>query len=601
MNAFDHRAVAEAQHPPDNAMSGWGEASPMRTPGLHDVTVMMVDDEPMMTDVIQTYLEEAGYSRFVSVNDPLRALAEARRHRPGLLLLDLMMPGLSGFDILAQMREDEQLRYIPVIVLTAANNAATKLRALELGATEFLSKPVDSSELVLRVRNSLVFKVYQDRLANLDPLTGLPNRRVFVEQLRTVLAETQECSGQLAMLHIGLDRFKQINDSLGHSVGDQLLADVAQRLQTCLRRGDGPRSNALFLSRLAGDEFAVLLPEIDSPDAAGRTASRILAAMGQPFQHDGQDLFVTPSIGIAVYPGDALDDETLRRNAESAMVHAKRNGRNTFRYYSPQLNGASVERLTLETQLRRAIEREELVLHYQPKVDVASGRVVGAEALLRWMHPSLGLVPPDRFIPLAEESGLIVEIGDWVIHAACAQIQAWRAAGLGEIKVAVNVSRHEVAAGGLVDTVRDAIQHHAIRPGQLVIELTESMLMDRHEQTRQQLEDLRALGVELSIDDFGTGYSSMNYLKRFPLDELKVDKSFVDGTPDDPTDSAIVKAVIVLAHSLGMRVVAEGVETEPQFAMLKSLHCDVFQGYLCSKPLPAQDFIARQREINAGL
>ena len=599
-----HTRWAESTTTPlDNPTSNWGEASPMRSQGLHDVTVMMVDDEPMMTDVIQAYLEEAGYRRFVAVNDPLRALEAARRHRPGLMLLDLMMPGLSGFEILELMRKDEQLRYIPVIVLTAANNSATKLRALELGATEFLSKPVDASELVLRVRNSLVFKVYQDRLANQDPLTGLPNRRVFVEQLRTVLAETQQARGSLALLHIGLDRFKQINDSLGHSVGDQLLADVAQRLQSCLRRGEGARekilSNALLLSRLAGDEFVVLLPELESPDAAGRVARRILAAMSRPFQHSGGDLFVTPSIGISVYPGDGLDDETLRRSAESAMVHAKGNGRNTFQYYSPKLNGASIERLAMETQLRRAIERDELELYYQPKIDLASGRVVGAEALLRWMRPGMGMVPPDRFIPLAEESGQIVEIGEWVVDRACAQIAEWRNAGLGDIKVAVNVSRHEVVAGGLVRTVAAALQRHAIRPGHLVIELTESMLMDRLEHTRPQLEQLRALGVELSIDDFGTGYSSMNYLKRFPLDELKIDKSFVHGTPEDATNSAIVKAVVVLAHSLGMRVVAEGVETTAQLAMLRGLGCDVFQGYLCSKPLQAAAFIACRNTINA--
>jgi diguanylate cyclase len=617
MSQVDRNELLAAAAAAAGPESAWGASSSMRTPGLHDVTVMMVDDEPMMTDVIQTYLEEAGYSRFVSVNDPLQAIEQARRHRPGLLLLDLMMPGLSGFDILTIMRNDEELRYIPVIVLTAANNPTTRLRALELGATEFLSKPVDSSELVLRVRNSLVFKLYQDRLANLDPLTGLPNRRVFLERLRHVMVEAQDRQASMALLHIGLDRFKQINDNLGHRAGDQLLADVALRLQTCLRRGDGTRdtarsdgvrakqpseqpSDALFLSRLAGDEFALLIPELSSPETGGRVASRILAVMARPFQHEGQDLYVTPSIGIAVYPGDGLDDETLRRSAESALAHAKDNGRNNFRYYSPQLNRASTERLGMQMRLRRAIERKELLLHFQPKVELASGRVVGAEALLRWQSPELGMVPPDRFIPMAEESGLIVEFGEWVLHAACAQMAQWREAGHGDIKVAINVSRHEVVSGALVSTVARAREQHAIQPGQLVIELTEGMLMDRHEQTREQLEALRAMGVEISIDDFGTGYSSMNYLKRFPLDELKIDRSFVNNTPDDPINTAIVKAVIVLAHSLGMRVVAEGVETEASRAMLQSLGCDVFQGFLCSKPMPAPQFMALLGAINAA-
>ena len=572
-----------------------GDLSPAQPAGLNDVTIMMVDDEPMMTDVIQTYLEEAGYRRFVSINDPLLALQTARKHRPGLLLLDLMMPGLSGFDILAQLRSDEQLRYIPVIILTAASNTTTKLKALELGATEFLAKPVDPSELILRVRNTLVFKVYQDRLANQDLLTGLPNQRVFAEQLRAMLALAKEERSSMAMLHIGLDRFKQINDSLGHSAGDRLLEAIAGRLRACVRRSD-----TLLLSRLEGDEFGLLMPGIESPDAADRMARRILAAMSRPLQHEGQDLFVTPSIGISVFPDDGLDGETLRRNAAAAMVHAKSNGRNTFEFYSAGLNSASLERLSLETSLRRAIERDELLLHYQPKVDLVSGRVVGAEALLRWVRPGLGVVPPVQFIPIAEEIGLIVEIGEWVIEQACAQMARWRQSGLGVVKVSVNVTRHDMVAGGLVSAVGAAISRHAIEPGQLGIELTESMLMDRVDYTRKQLDELRAMGVELAIDDFGTGYSSMNYLKRFPVDELKIDKSFIDGTPQNPTDCAIVKAMIVLAHSLGMRMVAEGVESVAQRDLLLSLGCDAFQGYLYSKPLPAAEFMARMLEVSAA-
>ena len=582
-------SVTDLDAPP----SDHAELASAQPSGLHDVTVMMVDDEPMMTDVIQTYLEEAGYRRFVSLNDPMRALETARQHRPGLLLLDLMMPGLSGFDILAQMRNDEQLRYIPVIILTAASNTATKLKALELGATEFLSKPVDPSELILRVRNTLVFKVYQDRLANQDLLTGLPNQRVFTEQLQAMLVGAKQGHGALAMLQIGLDRFKQINDSLGHSAGDRLLEAIASRLRACVRRSD-----TLLLSRLEGDEFGLLMPGIASPDAADQMARRILAAMSRPFQHEGQDLFVTPSIGISVFPDDGLDEQTLRRNAAAAMRHAKGSGRNTFEFYSAELNSASVERLALETNLRRSIERDELLLHYQPKIHIASGRVIGAEALLRWVRPGLGVVSPAQFIPIAEETGFIVEIGEWVIEQACAQMARWRHAGLGDVKVSINMTRHDIVAGGLVKAIGEAIARYRIGPTQLVVELTESMLMDRVQNTRQQLDELRAMGVELAIDDFGTGYSSMNYLKQFPVDELKIDKSFVDGTPDSATDCAIVRAVIVLAHSLGMRVVAEGVETVGQCELLRSLGCDAYQGYLCSKPLDAVAFSARYREIN---
>ena len=599
--ATDFARWAESAHGPSDFVAS--DAVPLPpSSGLHEVTVMIVDDEPRMTDVIRTCLQAAGFRHFVTVHDPMWALDSARRHRPGLMLLDLEMPGLSGFEVLERIRRDEQLRYMPVIVLTASNQADVKLKALELGAAEILSKPLDGSELVLRVRNSLVFKVYQDRLANEDPLTGLPNRRVFLERLRAVLHGSRDKPSFLALLHIGMDRFKQINDSLGDKAGDLLLGAVAQRLQSSLRRGDvraGRRqTDAPMLSRTGGDEFALLLPEISSADVASRMARRILVAMAQPFQLDGKDLFITPSIGIAMCPTDGQDDETLRRNAVAAMVRAKSNGRNTFQFYSTEIDSASREKLALETRLRRAIERDELLLHYQPKIDLKTGRLVGAEALLRWKHPDLGLVPPDKFIPLAEQSGLIVEIGEWVVDRACAQMARWRAAGDGDMKIAVNVSRQEVVSGGLVPMIEAAVARHGILPGQLVVELTEGMLMDRVDDTRQQLDALRAMGIELSIDDFGTGFSSMSYLKRFPLDELKIDKSFISGTPTDSTDVAIVKAIIALAHSLDLRVVAEGVETESQRIELRALGCDIFQGYLCSRPLPAASFIARAREIN---
>jgi diguanylate cyclase len=569
---------------------------------LQDMTIMIADAEPRMTAVIQTCLQAQGYRHFVSVHDPLWVLDAARRHRPGLLLLDLMMNRESGFGILQQMRLDEDLRYIPVLGMAASQTAAIRLRALELGAVDILSKPVVASELVLRVRNSLEFKIHQDRLANEDPLTHLPNRRVFLERLRFVLQAPRDKRALLALLHVGMDRFKQINESLGDRAGDRLLGAIALRLQSALRRGDGPagrrRSDAPMLSRLAGDEFALLLPEINSAEGASRVARRVLAAMAKPFQHEGKDLFITPSIGIAMYPNDGLDDESLRRNAVAAMTHAKSSGRNTYHFYSTDINSASRERLALETRLRRAIERDELLLHYQPKIDIETGRMVACEALLRWKDPQNGLVPPDQFIPLAEQSGQIVQIGEWVADRACAQIARWRGQGLNDIRVAINVSRQEMVAGGLVEVVGDAIKRHGIRPGQLVLELTEGMLMDRVEYTRRQLEELRALGVKLSIDDFGTGYSSMSYLKRFPLDELKIDKSFVSGTPEDPTDVAIVKAIIALAHSLDLSVVAEGVEKPEQRQLLHALGCDQFQGYLCSKPLPAAAFVTLYNEIN---
>ncbi len=574
-----------------------GSSRPVTT--LSAGTVLMIDDEPMMTDVTQTYLEEAGYGHFVAVNDPREALAQALACKPGLILLDLMMPGVSGYELLRQFRAHEQLRYTPIIVLTASMDPKSKLRALELGATEFLSKPVDATELAIRVRNSLAFKVYQDRLANEDPLTGLPNRRVFVEHLASALARASQLNCKLALLHINLDRFRLINETMGHSSGDALLAAVADRLHEISRVQAGligkRAVEGTLLARVGGDEFALLMPAMDSAEPAGRLARQILSTLAKPIRIEGRDLVVTPSIGAAIYPDDGPDAATLMSHANVAMKHAKDSGRNSFQFYARDLNRASLELLVLETQLRGAIARKELELHYQPKVSLSTGRLIGAEALLRWRHPDLGLVPPGRFIPIAEESGLIVELGEWVVHTACTQMAAWRKELGVDVKVAVNVSRHGLVSGALAQVVQDAMTRNAIAPGQLVLELTESMLMDRVEATAQKLHELRALGVELSIDDFGTGYSSMSYLKQFPVQELKIDRSFIMGAPEDRTDTAIVRTLIMLAHSLDMRVVAEGVEREAQREALAVLACDCYQGFLCSPAVPAPQFAEKVR------
>ncbi len=587
--------MSDLYEPLDTDFEPVGAAPERGATDLGEVTILMVDDEPMMTEVIQTYLEEAGYRHFVAVNDPRQALGAALAYRPGLILLDLMMPGLNGFELLEQIRADEALRYTPVIVLTASSDARSKLRALELGATEFLAKPVDASELRIRVRNSLAFKIYQDRLANDDPLTGLPNRRVFVEQLDAALARGRAARSKLALVQLNLDRFRQLNDTLGHAAGDALLAAVAERLRLCTRSQRGLIGNravdGALLARLGGDEFAVLLPAVSDAEAPARLSRQILAALKKPIDIEGRDLLITASIGIAVCPDDGDDGPTLMRNAGVAMQHAKSVGRNTFQYYSAKLNNVSLERLLLETQLRLALERNEFVLHYQPKVDLASGRIVGAEALLRWQHPELGLVPPGRFIPIAEEAGFIVEIGEWVVHKACEQMAAWRDEQGCTLPVAVNIARHNLASDALAGVVRAAMQRYAIAPGQLVLELTESMLMDCVDATAARLHDLRALGVELSIDDFGTGYSSMSYLKQFPVQEMKIDRSFISGMPHDRTDSAIARALVVLGHSLGMRVVAEGVECDEQRLALAAIDCDCFQGFLCSPALPSVAFL----------
>jgi len=586
-------------------------AAPAKAPGdtdsrsapLRNSTVMMVDDDPIMLEVVQTYLEEAGYTSFVTTSEPRQAMDLFVQHRPDILLLDLMMPEVSGFDILTQVRAHEELRYTPVIILTAESEPKTKLKALDLGATDLLTKPVDPSELRLRLRNALAFKAYHDRLADFDALTGLPNRRKFHHTVDAALRNTQQ-SRACALLHVDLDRFKQINDTLGHRVGDKLLCAVAQLLDRTLCDAEAtgwPGSRepdfSAALSRIAGNGFAALLPNLHNlkkVDTAGSIARRLLSAFSEPFHIEGHELFVTASIGIAVSPSDGQEAESLLKHAEMAMYQAKQRGRKTYEFFSGDMNAHALERLTLENQLRRAVERNEFVLYYQPKVDVSTGQIAGAEALVRWKHPEHGIVPPAKFIQIAEETGLIVEIGQWVLREACAQIQAWSQRGLPALSISVNVSGVQFKQRKVWHAVRGALAHSALPPGQLVLELTESMLMENATDSIEMLNELKEMGLKLAIDDFGTGYSSFAYLTRFPLDELKIDRDFVKGLPQEK-DSLIVGAIIALARELKLRVVAEGVETKAQLQFLRSRECAQYQGFLCSRPAPPEAFAILMR------
>jgi len=598
--AVDARArSAVAPSPPVAANSSAVSDTDSRSGPLRSSTVMMVDDDPIMLEVVQTYLEEAGYTSFVTTSEPGQAMELFQQRRPDILLLDLMMPEVSGFDILAQIRTHEEFRYTPVIILTAESEPKAKLKALELGATDLLTKPVDPSELRLRLRNALAFKAYQDRLADFDALTGLPNRRKFHQAVDAALKNTQQ-SRACALLHVDLDRFKQINDTLGHRVGDKLLCAVAQLLDRTLCDAEAtgwpgsrePEYKAA-LSRISGNGFTALLPNLHNlkkVDTAGSVARRLMTAFAEPFHIEEHELFVTASIGIAVSPTDGQDAETLLNHAEMAMYQAKQRGRKTYEFFSGEMNAHALERLTLENQLRRAVERNEFVLYYQPKVSIDSGRIIGAEALVRWKHPELGIVSPAKFIPIAEETGLIVEIGQWVLRSACAQVQAWAKLGLPPMSVAVNVSGAQFKQRKVWHAVRGALAHSALPPEQLVLELTESVLMENATDNIEMLNELKEMGLKLAVDDFGTGYSSLTYLKRFPLDQLKVDRSFVSGLPEERDSLAIVGAIIALARELNLKVVAEGVETKEQLHFLRSRACDEYQGYLCSRPAPPEAF-----------
>jgi diguanylate cyclase (GGDEF)-like protein len=421
------------------------------------------------------------------------------------------------------------------------------------------------------------------RLAHFDELTELPNRTMFMQTLKRAFSLAQRRGKQFALFFIDLDRFKNINDSLGHESGDQLLQDVARRLRDNLRESDS-------VARLGGDEFVVLVEDCADPRELNSIAQNILNAVGRPYVLSGQEYHVTGSIGISTYPTDGQDPAALLKNADIAMYLAKDRGKNNFQFYSAQQNAHSFERLALESALRHALGRDEFVLHYQPRVDIPTGRIVGVEALLRWNHPDLPMVLPNQFIPLAEETGLIVPIGRWVLRTACAQSALWRHEGLPALRMAVNLSARQFSDDGLIDDIADALAQAELAPNGLELEITESMVMQNPERAVTTLNRLREIGISVSIDDFGTGYSSLGYLKRFPIDNVKIDRSFIKDLPHDTDDAAITRAVIAMAQSLRIRVIAEGVETREQLQFLRDHDCNECQGYFLSRPLPASNF-----------
>jgi diguanylate cyclase len=444
-------------------------------------------------------------------------------------------------------------------------------------------------------------------LAYQDGLTGLPNRRLLNEHLEKVLARARRKGTEFALLFLDVDNFKLINDTIGHQAADQVLRKLAESLGELIRSDDlvglyveGEVDMAAtitvepigesVLSRLGGDEFIVLLPDTRDRFAAGSVARRILEHLEQPINADGHEVFVTASIGIATFPGDGVTSEILIRNADTAMYHAKQQGKAAFQYYSAAMNAASVERLTLESGLRRALENDGLELHYQPQVDVRTGQIVGAEALLRWQHPERGYISPTTFIPIAEDSGLILPLGEWVIEQACRQAMEWRRAGLPPLPIAVNVSGVQVRRQELAELVRAALAATGLEPQYLRIEITETAIVAIRDRAIELLGQLRALGVGLALDDFGTGYSSLSYLKSFPIDMLKIDRSFVAEMLTDHTTASIIEAIVSMTRILGLKVLAEGVEDQAQFAFLKQLGCDIVQGFYVSGAVPPAAF-----------
>lgn len=430
-------------------------------------------------------------------------------------------------------------------------------------------------------------------LAHYDNLTSLPNRTLLNQHLAEAINNARDRHRSVAVLFTDLDRFKYVNDTLGHQAGDQLLLSVAQRLRACVRDGD-------MVARTGGDEFVVVLDDLQEGSMPEDIAERILSSLARPFELCSQQVTVTPSIGIALYPTDGNDGEALIKNADAAMYLAKERGRNNFQFFDHGLSARYSERLDLENRLRHALDEEQLELFYQPQVDTLSGELIGMEALIRWRQPDGSMIPPDKFIPIAEECGLIVPIGAWVLQEACQQIQRWLREGICRVPVGVNLSARQFDDTGLLDTIKSALANANLPPAYLDLELTESLVMRNPEHTRGVLAECKKIGLQLSVDDFGTGYSSLANLKRFPIDRLKIDRSFIKDIVTEPDDAAIAQTIVAMAHTLRLEVIAEGVETEAQLALLRRWRCDAYQGYLCSRPVSASDMTTLLRNLRAS-
>ena len=556
--------------------------------------ILVVDDDRTVRMALVDAFTRENYEVEEATNG-MQALNICKRHMPDLVLMDAVMPELDGFDACQMIRELPHGSDIPVLMITALDDEQSIVRAFSSGATDYISKPINFSVIKQRVARLIkANKAEQDvkKLAYHDPLTGLPNRTYLKQQLNVTVNRAATENQRFAILFLDLDRFKMINDTLGHDAGDLLLKAVADRIRHCVREND-------FVARLGGDEFTVVLENIASLDGASSVAEKICRSVARPFVFMQQKMFVTTSIGISIFPDDGEDVSALIKHADSAMFRAKEK-RNDFCFYERGMEAEIAKRLKLEQELRKAIESDQLVLHYQPKIDFKTGELVGAEALVRWEHPLKGLVPPDVFIPLAEETGLINPLTDWVLENVAMQIKLWLDQGHSLI-LAVNLSVKDLVQEDMHTKLEDLIKRNELPMNVLELEITESTLMDHPELMIQELNKIKQMGITVAVDDFGSGYSSLNYLKKLPVDVLKIDRSFISDIESDPNDSAIVAGIIALANNLGMSTVAEGVETEAQRYILQNLGCDSFQGYLVSKPIPpelfAEQFLSTEKVI----
>ncbi len=666
----------------------------------HKPLVLIVDDTMMNIDLLADVLREE-YRLGIATNG-LKALEFVEKNRPDIILLDIMMPEMDGFEVCQVLKDNPHTRSIPIVFITALSDTESVAKGFQLGGCDYISKPFHALEVRARVKSKLneidqlsfvknIFKTslegiliadpdmiitmanpmastitglaefdivgeslavlqdqesdeepvgfkdlledneywsgeiwnrrkngenfpqkvalsvvrnlwgevcnyvavfhdmseikrHKDELkyqANHDGLTGLPNRTFFKLRLRDILEDASRYHEQVALLMLDLDNFKHINDSLGHSVGDLLLKEVCTRLQGCL--------GSALLARLGSDEFGILLENLPREEGAVKVAEQINMSLSLPMFHDGHELFISASIGISFFPEDTEDPQTLMKNGDLAMARAKEKGGNAYQVFHSKMDERITRFLTLESNLRRALDKEEFLVYYQPKVDMQTGKIIGMEALVRWLLPDGSMVSPVDFIPMAEKNGLIVFLGEWVLKTATKQTKKWWDMGY-EIPVAVNLSPRQFQEENLVSLIKESLSDSGLAPVALELEITESVVMEKEEDAINLLTEIGELGVQFAMDDFGTGYSSLHYLKQFPLDKLKIDRSFVTNTPADEDDVAIITAIISMGKSLRMKIVAEGVEEYEQFVFLRELGCDELQGYLFSPPVPADQF-----------
>lgn len=556
-------------------------------------TILIVDDELVSRYTVEVLLAAEGYT-LVFAESGDEALKKAVELIPDLMLLDVMMPGMDGFEVCHRLRANPRLAELPIVMVTALDDRESRLRGLEVGADDFMSKPFDRAELRARVRTITRLNRYrrlvetEDKLvylANYDPLTGLPNRSLLLERLRQTLGRASRIHQNVALLALDLVNFQMINDGVGHEVGDKILCEIAQRLTQMVS------NKGATVARLNGEKFVLMFDTNNPVKEVSEIAQHLLDNISLPVTN--HEIFITLSIGISIYPSDGEDAALLLQNADTALARAKKADKNTYQFFTAEMNKVAFERLILENQLRKVLAQNELHVYYQPQIELSSGKIIGMEALLRWQHPERGLVSPNEFVPIAEEMGLIIPIGEWVLRTACQQNKVWQSAGFNPLRVSVNVSSRQFQPSNLLQTIKNALTDSNLNPIHLELELTESLLVteenDKQNNILALLTELRTMGVQIAIDDFGTGYSSLSYLKRFPVSTLKIDRSFVQDINTNNDDAAITTAIIALAHSLRLSVVAEGVENSEQLAFLQNQQCEIVQGYFFSPPLSVEN------------